>query len=229
MHEPAATRSASAGNLAHETDIQHSNAAKADHAVQNQREGVLMVRFVDGRGFAFIPRDVVAQPKAFGLAAGLLEPAHDVDSEDERYRAAMLQHLMVVAARGALLKSQGISPTAFVEQFEGRGLGVDRVRRVFRGETMAQLTDLMFWAHHFPDVADAVSALFAPRSVAPQPTSLLSDAFPAPEESRVLREPRREDPSLRERQLAVLRAEVAAHKGKPDAPAARRTPPHPFS
>lgn len=179
-----------------------------------------MVRSVDGRGFAFVPREVVAQPKAFGLASGLLEPAHEVDPESERYRAAMVQHLMVVAARDALLKAHGLSPTAFVERFDERGLGADRVRRIFRGESMAQLTDLMFWSGHFPEVAGAISSHISPVIETARPVLGVVDAT---------REEPSEDAMLRERQLAALREQVEAQRGKPDAPAARRSPQHPFA
>lgn len=124
-----------------------------------------MVREIDGRGFAFVPREVVAQPKAFGMATGPLEPAHGVDAAGERYRAAMLQHIMAVTVKSELLKAEGIAPTVFVARFQGRGLGADRVRRIFRGETMAQLTDLMFWMTHLPAVAVAVAEYIdAPRT-----------------------------------------------------------------
>lgn len=126
-------------------------------AVHIQYRRARMVRGVGGAGFAFVPRSLVAQPKAFGAASGLLEPAQGVDVTSERYRAAMLQHVMVVAVKGELLKSDGITPAAFVARLEGRGLGEDRVRRIFRGETMAQLTDLMFWSALLPAVGAAIS------------------------------------------------------------------------
>lgn|GEM_PF-2366585 len=153
-----------------------------------------MVREIDGVGFAFVPRKMVAQPKAFGTAPGLLEPAHDGVTV-ERYRAAMLQHLLVVAVKGELLKGQGISPATFVARFGGRGLGADRVRRIFRGETMAQLTDVMFWITHLPAVTSVVSeylgALTADAAVnvpdagvSEVPTGEGRDSVPAePEES----------------------------------------------
>lgn len=183
-----------------------------------------MVRSVDGRGFAFVPRELVAQPKAFGLASGLLAPAHEVDPGSERYRAAMVQHLMVVAAREALLKAHGLSPTAFIAQFDERGLGADRVRRIFRGETMAQLTDLMFWAGHFPEIAGVISTHVEPWF------AVVEFASPPPDDVEALEATGTQDePSLHERRLAALREEVEALKGKPDSPSARRTAQHPFA
>lgn len=179
------------------------------------------MRPIEGKGFAFVPRDVVAQPKAFGLAPGLLDPAEDVDVTSERYRAAMLQHVMASTARAALLKTKGIAPSVFAERFSERGLGADRVRRIFRGETMAQLTDVMFWSAHFPDVARALAEqtdewFGAAEPPAEHPDAMRGDApVSAPPET-----------SLR---MAVLRERVAASKLGSTAPSVRRTPQHPFA
>lgn len=133
-----------------------------------------MGRPVNGQGFAFIPRGVISQPKAFGVVAGLLQPSGDHGYSDERYRAAMVQHLMAVTARQELMGGRGISPTEYVPAFPERGLSEDRVRRVFRGETMAQLTDLAFWGGHFPAVADAISRYTATWSGAAPATEVES-------------------------------------------------------
>lgn len=180
-----------------------------------------MTRPIDGRGFAFVPRDVVEQPKAFGLAPGLLDPAHDVDVTSERYRAAMVQHVMAAAVRAELLKSRGITPAAFAGRFLERGLGADRVRRIFRGETMAQITDLMFWMGHFPDVAEVVSeqtsAWFGMNKDADADVEIPRTA---PVSAHV--------PAEVDRRLAALRAQVAAQKPEPAAPAVRRSPENPY-
>lgn len=111
---------------------------------------------VDGLGFAFEPRTVVAQPKAFGRVRDELEPAAGVSRRDPRFRAAMLQHLMAATASEEALLHHGKSPSQLVVG-EGRGLSADRVRRVFRGETMAQITDLTYWAGHFPAVSTVLA------------------------------------------------------------------------
>lgn len=180
-----------------------------------------MTRPVDGRGFAFVPRELVLQPKAFGLAPGLLDPVHDVAVTSERYRAAMVQHLMATAVRAALLRSRGLTPVAFAERFPERGLGADRVRRIFRGETMAQLTDLMFWMGHFPDVAETVSeqtaAWFGMNGDAEADvefSTLAPASTPAPVEV--------------DRRLAALREQMAAQRSEPLAPAVRSGPENPY-
>lgn len=177
-----------------------------------------MGRPIDGRGFAFVPRDVVEQPKAFGQAPGLLEPAHDVDATSERYRAAMVQHVMAATARAGLLKSRGIAPTIFAERFPDRGLGADRVRRIFRGETMAQLTDVMFWMEHVPGVLEAIS----------EQTSAWFGVTSDQRAPAVLAEP----PTAREltvqETLAELRMREAAQGSGVAAPAVRRSPENPF-
>lgn len=129
-----------------------------------------MVRPARGDGFAFIPRSVVLQPAAFGLAHGLLVPAAGYSRESERYRAAMIQHVMCVTARAEIVKATGKSPALYVEGSTQYGLGQDRVRRIFRGATMAQLTDLAFWAGRFPEVDKAVAAYTATWSEEKPPT-----------------------------------------------------------
>jgi hypothetical protein len=166
-----------------------------------------------------VPRDVVAQPKAFGQAPGLLEPAPDVDVSGERYRAAMIQHIMAVTVRAGLLKSHGITPPSFAERFPDRGLGADRVRRIFRGETMAQLTDLMFWMEQVPDVAAAIceqtSAWFGVIATEPEASVVVEAPAPPPE------------PSVQET-LAALRMSEAAQRSGVGAPAMRRSPANPY-
>lgn len=178
-----------------------------------------MVRPIDGRGFAFVPRDVVAQPKAFGQAHGLLEPAHGVDESSERYRAAMVQHVMAVSVRAGLLKSHGITPPTFAERFPGRGLGADRVRRILRGETMAQLTDLMFWMKHVPEVAEAISELTGPwfRVIPAEPEAAAAVDAPEPPP----------EPTMRET-LAALRGRYGVQEPGVGASAMRRSPENPY-
>ncbi|GAA3663341.1 hypothetical protein GCM10022202_26370 [Microbacterium marinilacus] len=51
-----------------------------------------------------------------------------------------------------------LGPAAeFQKDDRPRGLSPDRVRRVFRGETAAQLADIAYWATLFPEVGEAVA------------------------------------------------------------------------
>lgn len=162
-----------------------------------------------------------AQPKAFGVAAGALEPAHGLDVADERYRAAMLQHVMAVTARGELLKSQGITPATFVARFGRRGLGADRVRRIFRGETMAQLTDVVFWTTHIPAVGLAISEWIG----TPAEQTMAGGSEGAPSTAKL--GGTAEGRSARfEHELADAR-EIPRRDGG-GAPLARRTPQNPY-
>lgn len=115
-----------------------------------------MVRTIAGEGFAFIPRSLVAEPAAFGSTPGALEPAAGVDSASERYRAAMMQHVLCATVRTELLRTSQGAPAQYVENTRGKALGVDRTRRIFRGVTMAQFADFAFWTSRFPVVAREV-------------------------------------------------------------------------
>ena len=116
-----------------------------------------MGRIADGRGFAFEPRSVVAQPRAFGKAASLLTPADGVDPSDPRFRAANLQHVLVRAVSDELVMRDLGTAADFQKDDRSPGLSPDRVRRVFRGETAAQLADIAYWATLFPEVGEAVA------------------------------------------------------------------------
>lgn len=180
-----------------------------------------MVRPVSGQGFAFVPRALVAQPKAFGLAAGLLAPAHGVDESGERYRAAMVQHLMAVAVRGELLRSQGVTPSRYASRFEGRGLGEDRVRRIFRGETMAQLTDIVFWTAQFPGVASAIGehvSDWCAKDVSAEETRVVAPAAPVTDAAEI-----------KARRVAALHTQAEAQVRESAASTVRRTPQNAFS
>lgn len=214
---------------------------KAATAVHTQRTGGTMVRPIDGQGFAFVPRTVVAQPKAFGLAPGPLEPAHDVDTTSERYRAAMLQHVMAVAVRSELLKAEGVSPATFVSRFRDRGLSADRVRRILRGETMAQLTDVMFWMSQLPGVAVAISEQTAEwfdttansaLSNGPERTSAaaaeIAGTESAPDESESLVGAPRAGDLKQEPGARTLGQEMAALRRETGVPVVRRSPQNPY-
>lgn len=120
-----------------------------------------MGRIADGIGFAFEPRSVVSQPKAFGKVRGLLTPAEGVDVADARFRAANLQHVLANAVAEQLLL-RDLGPAADYNALRRpNGLSADRVRRVFRGETAAQLADITYWATQFPEVGKAVADYIA--------------------------------------------------------------------
>lgn len=198
-----------------------------------------MVRSVDGQGFAFEPRSMVEQPKAFGLVPSPISPADGVHMSEHRYRAAMVQHLMAASVRAELLKTTGKSPAEYVADVQERGLGQDRVRRVFRGETMAQVTDLAFWGAQFPEVAGVISAYIEswssekeadpdvdrdpvskPRvGASAPPVHVASEA--APESGEAAPSSSAEDRGASSR-AAQLRAESAAVR------AGRKTPQNPF-
>jgi len=172
-----------------------------------------MGRPLSGEGYAFVPREVVMQPAAFGKVLELLDPAPPHTTESERYRAAMIQHVLCATARQALLtKRNGESPARFVRHSFERGLSQDRVRRVFRGATMAQFADFAFWAAHFPEVATAVAEYTA---------SWASPSEPEPDSQ--------EGPAVRPAgPMTVPQAHASAprpaHRMR-----ARSTPQHPFS
>lgn len=198
-------------------------------AVHFQQEGHAMVRPVDGQGFAFVPRTLVAQPKAFGQVLGLLEPAHDVAETGERYRAAMVQHLMAAAVRGELLATEGISPSAFAGRFAARGMGADRIRRIFRGETMAQLTDLVFWSTQFPAVGVAIVEHTSGWTLtAPLEREVLAEgpSMDAPLTGRTSPA----TPLLEEHPRAqTFREQLEAQRRESAAPGLRHTPQNPYS
>lgn len=180
-----------------------------------------MVRQVDGTGFAFIPRSLVAQPAAFGLVPDLLVPAASETMRSDRYRAAMLQHLMCFEARSAVRRIYGTSPALHVKGSTEHGLGEDRVRRVFRGATMAQFTDFAFWTDAFPSVGVVVSEYVASWSASDPEPELASDSEPAVKESA---------PGARAFKVGerVSQSEIEARRAGSPLKQRRRTPQNPF-
>ena len=195
-------------------------------AVHFQQKGRAMVRPIDGQGFAFVPRTLVAQPKAFGQVLGLLGPAHDVAETGERYRAAMVQHLMAAAVRGELLATEGISPSAFAGRFASRGMGADRIRRIFRGETMAQLTDLVFWSTQFPAVGAVLVEHTSGWTLAESSEEEVLEGSP----SMDVKPTSPATPVLGEHLRAqTFREQLEAQRREPAAPGLRHTPQNPYS
>ncbi|KSU55018.1 hypothetical protein SAMN05216418_1476 [Microbacterium enclense] len=84
-----------------------------------------------------------------------------MDPASERYRAAMVQHVLCASVRAELLRTSQGAPAQYVENTRGKALGVDRTRRIFRGVTMAQFADFAFWTSRFPSVAREVTEYMA--------------------------------------------------------------------
>ncbi len=84
-----------------------------------------------------------------------------MDPTSERYRAAMMQHVLCATVRAELLRTFRGAPAQYVQNTQGKALGVDRTRRIFRGVTMAQFADFAFWTSRFPAVARAVAEYIA--------------------------------------------------------------------
>lgn len=104
-------------------------------------------------GMAFEPRSVVSAPSAFGRVSTPIPPAEGFDQRDHQYRAAMVQHTMARIIHNALLISEQSLPQFLAGLTHVRGMSPDRVRRMLRGETAAQLADIAFWSAQFPQVA----------------------------------------------------------------------------
>ena len=108
-----------------------------------------------GPGMAFEPRSVVAVPSAFGRVRDLIPPAEGVDARDHRYRSAMIQHLIAAMIHDGLTLRGETLPQFLARVPSLPGLSSDRQRRMLRGETGAQFSDMAFWSAEFPTVAAA--------------------------------------------------------------------------
>ncbi|WP_157526362.1 hypothetical protein [Microbacterium oleivorans] len=108
----------------------------------------------------FEPRDMFAQPKAFGVVNATPSPADGVRADDWRYRAAVVQHRFSRAVNDGL-KLRGRHRREFLAQYaDVRSLSVGRMGRVLRGEQVATMADLAFWAEHFPEVVERLREYF---------------------------------------------------------------------
>ena len=95
------------------------------------------------KGFTFEPRSLIATPKQFGSIRHYVEPADGISEEDPRFQAARMQHLLANEVREHLGKYRR-DVAWFASPKAGHpGIGVDRMRRMLRGETMMQIADMM--------------------------------------------------------------------------------------
>lgn len=86
----------------------------------------------------------------------LLTPADGVRDDDPRFRAANLQHVLANAVNEQLLLRDA-GPASDYPRESVTGLSADRIRRVFRGETAATMTDITYWTGEFPEVGEALT------------------------------------------------------------------------
>lgn len=100
----------------------------------------------------FVPREMFAQPKAFGSVHTVPAVADGVEESDWRFRAAVAQHLFAHAVNENL-RIRGHHRGEFLAPFaETRSLSAGRMGRVLRGEQIATIADVLFWGGHFPHV-----------------------------------------------------------------------------
>lgn len=90
----------------------------------------------------FEPRKVVTGPAQFGRFRDGLQPAPGYRESSDEFRAAELQHIVAYEFR-RWLGEQGSNVGKFADRSKDRVIQADRLRRVLRGETMMQFTDLM--------------------------------------------------------------------------------------
>lgn len=117
--------------------------------------GVVVVAEETRKGFSFVPRRLVKVPASFGQISDDLEPAGELQTDDPRVRAALLQHHMSNAVREYLLKDPSRNLAWFASEDAGHpGVSVARMRRMLRGETQMQLTDVTFITSKVPGARD---------------------------------------------------------------------------
>lgn len=103
------------------------------------------------KGFSFVPRRLVNVPASFGQISGDLEPAGSLEADDPRVRAALLQHHLSNAVREYLRRDPDRDVEWFASQDAGHpGVSVARMRRMLRGETQMQLTDVTYITANVP-------------------------------------------------------------------------------
>lgn len=115
----------------------------------------------DAVGTRFVPRDMFAQPSAFGNVGSIPGPADGVARTDPRYRAAVVQHMLARQVKDRLAL-RGLSQKEFLTPMESvRGLSATRMGRVLRGTQIATFGDLAFWTSEFPDVSPPMGKFIA--------------------------------------------------------------------
>lgn len=122
-----------------------------------------MPRLPTPGGAVFSPRTFAANPRKFGNSSARLS---DAEVETPQRAAAELQHAIVNRIRECLLDDNHSLRSLATEDILPRGISYDRLQRIARGETMLTLTDLMFWAQRYPELAafigETIAALTAP-------------------------------------------------------------------
>ena len=111
------------------------------------------------RGFVFAPRKLGEQQAQIGNTSMALLSAKGTGTEDPRWRAAQLQHLVANAVRESLA-AKGTNLSSWVRQqhSDSGGVNYDRLVRIQRGETMMQLADLFYWVAKFAGVAELLAS-----------------------------------------------------------------------
>jgi len=105
----------------------------------------------------FVPREMFAQPGAFGSVHATPPAADGVEESDWRYRAAVAQHFFAHAVNENL-RIRGRHRGEFLASFsETRSLSAGRMGRVLRGEQIATIADVLFWGGQFPNVLKRLS------------------------------------------------------------------------
>lgn len=107
----------------------------------------------------FAPRKLFARREQFGQFHEVPRPANGVVAESDEFRAAALQHLLSYEFR-RWLSEQGMSVEKFAFQQSAQPGRADRLRRLLRGETMMQLTDIIRFTSASPNVRAAVFEYF---------------------------------------------------------------------
>lgn len=123
------------------------------------------------------PRSMLKEKAAFGSVGSLPAPAEGISTEDHRYRAALVQHVLANQVRSCL-KLSGSSVHEYVADFQDvPGMSGERVLRVLRGETTATYADLAFWCREFPQIIPHVTGAigsWVPKH-SPKPEQVMSE------------------------------------------------------
>lgn len=109
----------------------------------------------------FEPRKLLAHPQQFGRFRDGQLPANQDFLESDHYRAANLQHVISYEFRRWISETRSkLEWFAERETRLGRKISLDRLRRVLRGETMMQFTDLMLFTRNSPNALEAMFEFF---------------------------------------------------------------------
>lgn len=140
-----------------------------------------MVRRPKEGARTFVPREKCANPKQFGKTEMDLEPTPEVEATDVQFQTALLQHAVVNRVREELLRAgRSLADLTHQSSVQQRP---DRLERIFRGETMMTIADLVHWSSEFPRVGQLVADRLGASAAATAP----------PVEVYVVREPEPEE------------------------------------